>query len=146
MPQLRLTKRNIDDVAHPASGQVLYLDDQLRGFGLRVGSRSKTFFAEAQVNRRTVRVTLGPYGPVSPERARKLALQALGDMAEGKNPNADRKAKRAAEITLEEAFDAFFEGRPNFSTNTVPNYKRSLRLHLSDWRKRPRLWNNASRR
>ncbi len=137
MPQLRLNKRNIDDVQHPASGQVFYLDDQIRGFGLRVGSRSKTFFAEAQVNRRTVRVTIGPYGPISPERARKLALQALGDMAEGKNPNADRKAKRAAEITLEEAFDAFFEGRPSLSANTIPNYKRSLRLYLSEWRKRP---------
>ena len=42
MPNLRLTRRAIDDIPFSASGQILYRDTLLSGFGLRVGSRAGT--------------------------------------------------------------------------------------------------------
>ncbi len=36
MPNLRLTRRAIDDLPHADSGQVYYRDTLLTGFGLRV--------------------------------------------------------------------------------------------------------------
>ena len=50
-------------------------------------------------------MTIGKFGIVTPKAARKKALKLLGEMAEGKNPNAERKAQRASEITVREAFD-----------------------------------------
>lgn len=41
MPTLRFTKRAVEQLPQPAKGQVLYRDEVLRGFGLRVGSASK---------------------------------------------------------------------------------------------------------
>ena len=76
MPIVRLTRRNIESLPFTLAGQILYRDEELTGFGLRVGSRSKVFFVEGQVARRTVRVTIGKFGPLSPEVARKLALNA----------------------------------------------------------------------
>ncbi len=46
MPSLNFTKRAIEAISPPESGQVLYRDTGLRGLGLRVGSRSKVFFVE----------------------------------------------------------------------------------------------------
>ncbi len=46
MPKIHLTKRTVQSVAHPERGQLLFRDNKLRGFGLRVGTRSKVYFAE----------------------------------------------------------------------------------------------------
>jgi hypothetical protein len=51
MPRLNFTKRAIEAISPPESGQVLYRDAGLRGFGLRVGSRSKVFFVEGRRRR-----------------------------------------------------------------------------------------------
>ncbi len=51
----KFTKRTIDVVPHPERGQKLYRDETLRGFGLRVGARSKAFYVEGQVQGRTRR-------------------------------------------------------------------------------------------
>jgi integrase len=136
MPPIRLTKRTIDAIEPPASGQVFYRDIDLAGFGLRVGTKSRVFFAEGQVRRRTVRVTIGKYELVTPEVARKRALKLLADMAEGHDPHAERKAKRASAMTLREAFDDFFERRP-LAASSKPNYERTIDVYLKDWAEKP---------
>ena len=47
MPTMHLTKRTIQSLDHPKRGQVLFRDDK-RGFALRLGTRSKVYFAEGQ--------------------------------------------------------------------------------------------------
>jgi len=136
MPSLRLTRRAVDEVPHPKSGQVFYRDTMLSGFGLRVGANSKVFFAEGQVNRRTRRVTIGRADVFAPEIARKKALVILGEMAEGRDPNAEKRKEKRERVTVEMAFDRFFEARKTLSPNTVSNYRRSERLYLMAWRKK----------
>lgn len=63
----------------------------MRGFGIRVGKGSKVFIVEGQVNHRTRRVTIGRADVLSPEVARKRALQILGEMSEGVDP--EKRAK-----------------------------------------------------
>lgn len=41
MPTLRFNKRAVEQLPHPAKGQVLYRDEALRGFGVRVGASSR---------------------------------------------------------------------------------------------------------
>ena len=61
MPKLQLTKRNIDKIPSPASGQIDYFDTELKGFALRVSpdyadkktgkpmKGAKTFFVQVDV-------------------------------------------------------------------------------------------------
>ena len=102
MPSLRLTKRTIESIIPPTSGQIFYRDADLTGFGLRVGTRSKVFFAEAQVAKRTVRVTIGKYGATTPETARKRAMELLSEIANGGDPRS--KEVLGSDLTLRAAF------------------------------------------
>ena len=47
MPNLRLTRRSVDDILYPEHGQAIYRDTMLPGFGVRVGAKSKTYIAQA---------------------------------------------------------------------------------------------------
>jgi hypothetical protein len=49
MPKLQLTKRNIDKLSFTEKGQIDYFDTELKGFALRVGKDSKTFFVQVDV-------------------------------------------------------------------------------------------------
>jgi integrase len=137
MPNLRLTKRLIDTLPHPSAGQILYRDTALPGFGLRVGRQSKTYFVEGQVNRRTRRVTIGRADVFAPEIARKKAMAILSDMAEGRDPNEEKRVQFTQNITLEKAFELFFATRTHLSAHTVSGYGRTARLYLKAWAKTP---------
>ncbi len=137
MPNLRLTRRTIDDIPHPDSGQIFYRDTQLTGFGLRVGTQSKVYYAEGQVNRQTRRVTIGRADIFAPEIARKKAMALLAEMADGFDPNAERRKEVVGKLTLADAFDSFFAARPHLSAYTVLNYTRTAKLYLNTWRKKP---------
>ncbi len=45
------------DIRKPTTGQVIYRDDELTGFGLRVTASQKAFIAECKVNGTARRVT-----------------------------------------------------------------------------------------
>ncbi len=137
MNSLRLSKSAIEAIPHPDEGQILFRDTTLRGFGLRVGARSKVFFAEGQVNRRTRRVTLGRADVLSVDQARRLALAALCDMATGVDPNVEKRKAAQEGVTLQQAFDRFFAARGALVPSTVDSYSRTRDLYLRDWRRRP---------
>jgi len=137
MPVIRLTKRAVDALPHPNSGQELYRDESLSGFGVRVGTRSKVFFAEAQVKRRTVRVTIGRADLLSPEVARQRAKALLGEMAGGQDPNRAKRATIETSLSLKAAFEAFFQAKPHLAACTVHGYGRTARLYLADWAHKP---------
>jgi integrase len=137
MPNLRLTRRVIDDLPHADSGQIFYRDTLLTGFGLRVGTQSKVYYAEGQVNRQTRRVTIGRADVFAPEIARKKAMALLAEMAEGLDPNAEKRREAVVKLTLADAFDTFFAARPHLSAYTVQNYTRTAKLYLKTWRKKP---------
>ncbi len=137
MPNLHFTKRAIEAVSPAKSGQVLYRDTGLRGFGLRVGARSKVFFVEGQVNRRSKRVTIGRADVISVDTARKRAMSILSDMAEGKDANAEKRRAAQEAITVGQAFDRFFATRTSLSASSVDSYSRSCNYYLKDWRRRP---------
>jgi integrase len=136
MPTIRLIKRSIEALPQPSAGQMLYRDEELRGFGLRVGARSKVFFVESQAKKKTVRVTIGPYGPFSPEQARREAIARLAEMARGINPNEAKRTQRD-ELTVAEAFELFFAARPKLAPVTVKGYRRTAEIYLADWASRP---------
>jgi integrase len=137
MPNLRLTRRTVDDIPHPERGQAIYRDTLLPGFGVRVGAKSKTYIVEGQVNRRTRRVTIGRADLFPPETARRKALVVLGEMADGVDPTAEKRKEVVKGMTVEKAFNKFFEARPHLAKATVENYSRTGHIYLKSWSNKP---------
>jgi len=136
MPTIRLTKSAVDALQLEPKGQKIYRDDQLPGFGLVVGSKSKTYIVEARVGGKNVRCTVGRATLLSAEVARQKAKGLLGEMAEGRNPMARKRALTTAELTLAEAFVSFFAAR-KLAPVTVDAYQRTVDLYLEDWKAKP---------
>lgn len=71
----------------------VYFDTKLKGFGFRVGKRSRKFVVVGYVDGKKVWVTQEP-SEMTLATARKWAEGVLGDLARGINPNAEKGGKR----------------------------------------------------
>lgn len=111
-------------------------DTGTKGFGVRLTPNRKTYVVQARVKGKTVRVTLGAHGPLTPDQARKMAKAKLGEMTQGVNHNQVERADRLHNITLDEAFADYLKSR-DLKPNTVADYHKAMRLGFSDWRNKP---------
>jgi integrase len=133
MPSLKITKKAVDAVAVPVGADAFYWDtspEGPQGFGLRVTPRGvKSFVFQYRMKGRPARrVTIGRYGNVTPDEARKIARGHAYTVASGTDPvDAERKKARDRE-TLE--FSAYVE---RFSSDYLQ----------SEW---PDSWRDAKRR
>jgi len=137
---LRITKSFIDKVPLPEIGpngkstQAFYRDSVIAGFGLRVTSGgAKSFIVEKRVDGRVKRKTLGRYGNLTVEQARKEAQKFLGKVASGIDPIREVKENRARRITLSDAFQDYLATRKNLKPNTLNDYNRSMGEMFKDW-------------
>ena len=140
---IKLTKAIIDK-AEPIEvkgnvRQMLYFDSQLRGFGLCVGKKTKTFFAQRFVKGKLHRITIGRYGEFTVHQARTEAQKLLGKMAQGINPVEERRRERVKGITLSEGWESYLVKleNDNKSPVTIKNYRYLLNRYLSDWLNKP---------
>jgi len=100
----KLTKTLIDDMPLATDGkQITVMDSVTPGFGIRVGSQSKTFIVVKRMPHGTPkRITLGKYGALTLEAARKLAQDSIAKLAHGVDVNTEKKALKLEQKAIVE--------------------------------------------
>jgi len=140
VPQLKLTKTNIDRVAKPgAKGDVLYWDVEPKGFGLRVTPTGKaTFIVQGVVvGGKEARVTIGPYGVFTVDQAREEAREHLRSMRKGIDPRKQRKEQEALTVTLAATLDAYLDRPGKLKESTKAEMRRHVEKVFTTWRDKP---------
>ena len=137
MPTLKLTKKAVDSLELPDDVRkpIFYRDEQLKGFGVKATSAGrKTFIIEKRVERKVKRITLGVFGELTVEQARKEAQKVLGEIAQGINPSLKKEASKLGVITLQFALDDYLNTRKDLKSSTVKDYQKAINTYLSDWK------------
>ena len=133
---MKLTKSAIERLPVPASGYAIYRDDSLLGFAVRVtASGAKSFVLERRVNRKVRRITLGRYGDLTAEQARKEAQKLAGHIAVGRDPAAERRKHEVESASLEQALTDYLDRR-HLKPKTVNDIHNAMLL-FQDWMKKP---------
>ena len=71
----KITKRIVDALV-PADKERIVWDDDIKGFGVRVHpSGRKVYIVKYRHEGRSVKVTIGPHGPVTPAAALLLSVE-----------------------------------------------------------------------
>lgn len=132
--RVRLSKRNID-LLNSGSGRVIYWDDDLAGFGLRVEpSGSKTFIVRYRPgggrNAPKRFLTIGRYGKLTPDQARTEARRVLSSSELGMDPAAERFLKRK-EMNTSSLCDLYLEiGVETKKPDTVLGDRGRINRHI----------------
>lgn len=145
MKRTKLTKTFVDSITLENNGkQKIYRDSDLIGFALRV-TKSKVYIVERRLGDggSSIRVKIGEHGLITPTQAREKAIQILGQMAQGINPNeiktkekdekAAAKKKLLEQPTLLTAYTIYIQHRP-LKLKTLTDYERCLNDYLKDWK------------
>jgi integrase len=107
MPKLHLTKSVIDELA-PSSSEVVYWDDTVPGFGLKITPQGRKVFIVLYRTKdglnRLRKYTIGVYGQTTLAIARITAQKVLADRNEGKDPAREKRdlRKKAVIDTVED--------------------------------------------
>lgn len=102
MAKIKITKSSVD-AAQPKVCDTVFWDDRLVGFGLKVTPTGKKVFiyryrAALSHKPHPTTFTIGRYGNITAEAARKYAEALAGRVAEGGDPQAEQKlARKVAE-------------------------------------------------
>ena len=102
MPKLHLTKSAIDELA-PGPSDMVYWDDSLSGFGLKVTPQGRKVFVVLYRTKdgfsRLRKYTIGTYGQTTLAIARIAAQRVLADRNAGNDPAREKRDQRSKIVT-----------------------------------------------
>jgi integrase len=109
---IKISKASVD-ACQPEAKRFTVWDTALSGFGLCVSpSGLKTFVLRYRARHKFAPkrfIKLGRYGAISPDEARRMAIEVLGKVAGGNDPAHETSLANASAITFGEACDKFME-------------------------------------
>jgi integrase len=133
---MKLTKSVVDKLQLAEKGQVFYWDDELPGFGMYIGTKSKTWCVQQRIGNKTKRVVLGKYPTMTAEQARNAAKKGIGELAAGIDKVKEKREQNIKAVTLGEVFTAFLDSR-QLKPKTVKDYTGVMNNIYPDWQKLP---------
>jgi integrase len=136
--RMKITVTNINNLALSSGKPIFIYDESIKGFGVKITKTKKVFFAEARVKGRSnkTRVTIGTFPILTVYQARDLAKDALAKMAQGINPNIEKKQSELESVTLQKVFDEYLEIK-TLKPRTIRDYKENMRNAFPDWKNKP---------
>ena len=135
---MKLSKTVVDALPVPEKGYTLTWDSELKGFGVRVTpSGIKTFILQRRIHGKDRRISLGRFGAVTVEQARRDALVKSGQIASGGDPVADKQRAKAAQKTLAEVIEDYFGSRKTLAPKTIKDMKDTMQWGCPNWLSRP---------
>jgi len=142
---LSFSDRVIGTLPFAATGQHIVRDEDVPGFFLLVGTRSKTFMIQGDLwengKRRTIRVKIGEVGKIATREARAKAKVLLGSISDGVDPRPKPQepvgpGPNGPDPTLKQAWERYRDGhmkRKGRSGGTIENYRDHVERLMSDW-------------
>jgi len=122
----KITKRLID-TSEPKDKAYYVWDQELKGYALKVApSGRKTLVIKYQLGGRSGPqrwISLGRYGQVTAEHARKEAKRLLGEVASGRDPAKDRKQTK---VSFKQIMEEFFQTHVASKKPSTAAYYRDL--------------------
>lgn len=137
--RVKINKTFVDKAEVPVGkDQVFYRDSELKGFALRItAAGTKSFVVEKNIGNKIRRITLGKYGALTAEQARKEAQKTIGQIATGIDPIAEKQGMKINNMTLNDVFNDYKKARKSLKHNTLYNYERVLNVAFSGWGNKP---------
>jgi integrase len=127
----KLTKR-VADAARAEGAERFLWDPELPGFGLRVRLSGRRYYViQYRSKGRTRRLTLGPHGALTPDRARRKAAKLLAEAHDGGDPAVTIRSV-AKSITVADLGKRFLAQHAELKKkpSSVRNDRLNLRLHV----------------
>ena len=139
MPTTKLTSSTIEQLTIPEKGFVLYRDQELRGFALRITANgSRSFLVNTSKRGRCIRLTLGDVSVLTVPQARDRAKEVLGKIAAGIDPRIERYEAELRSVTLSKVLEDYLKSRKSLSPRTEVDFRRHVeRGGLSRWKDLP---------
>jgi len=137
--KINFTQQRIEKLPTPEKNRVDYQDTGCKKLVCRV---SPTGIKSFCVLKRTAsgklqRITLGRYPDISVSQARKLAIGTLSKIAEGLDPNEEKRKARYRAITLQELLDTYLGDKRDLREASILDYKKKINQGFSDWLNKP---------
>lgn len=135
---MKLSKISIEKLPTPEESPAFHRDDELKGFGVKVFTTgAKSFFLEKRINGKVKRLTIGRYGELTAEQARKEAVKLAGKIASGGDPVAEKAKKKLQAKTLRQVMDDYLEARKDLKPRTKTDMANAFKEVCPDWLDKP---------
>ena len=129
---VHLTQKALESLS-PKEKPYLVRDDEIKGLVVKVyPTGTKTFFLDVLVEKRHEMFKLGAWPDLNVAQAREKAKKMRGDLAQGKNPKAEKKEG----VTLGEFFEVYMNRHGN-EKKSAKEYRSLYRQHIDQWKNYP---------
>lgn len=128
----KITKTAVDAMAPDPARETYLWDSALAGFGVRMQPSGRASFMLKYRTRtgEARKMVLGRVGTITPDEARKAAIKALAEVAEGGDPSKARKAARK-NITVADLADLYVaDTKENWKPNTLLANTSQIETHI----------------
>jgi integrase len=131
---MKLSNASIASLQLGDKTDLIMFDDACRGLGFRLrlshdGKRvMRSWIFQTKRSGKTSRITLGPYPALSAEAARRQAEKLLGRIADGEDPQAERRDRRARDaLTMRSVVTEFLAAKePDYAPRSFTESERYL--------------------
>ncbi|WP_191058458.1 tyrosine-type recombinase/integrase [Geminicoccus harenae] len=128
-------QRDVDRLVAPAgSSDALFADSSVRGLYIRIQGTRRTWVLRYNANGKRKKLLIGEVAAISLKDARTEAVKVLGQIRDGADPLADRKARAAApkKMTVGELVHRYLAiyAKPSQRPRTFLETQRALATHI----------------